>query len=124
MISEVADEGSVVDNRWTACEQQWKSFPSGHDDLLDGCYWAQYSAFKHATGASASKQADGSMSGATAQERRDQRTEARNSRTLPEDSSRYPEEGPKNPYANQRGNQRTVGAPLRKPRRSRRMLTH
>lgn len=41
----------VVDPRWDAFVQQWRSFPAGHDDLLDACYWSIYEAFSEVVAA-------------------------------------------------------------------------
>jgi len=38
--------GAVIpDPRWDIFVQEWCSFPSGHDDLLDAAYWCQFAAF-------------------------------------------------------------------------------
>lgn len=34
-----------VDPRWDIFVQEWCSFPSGHDDLLDATYWCCWAAF-------------------------------------------------------------------------------
>ena len=36
----------VIAPSWSAFVNQWRTFPSGHDDLLDAAYWAQYEAFE------------------------------------------------------------------------------
>ncbi len=36
----------VVDPRWDPFCEQWRSFPSGHDDILDAVYWASFIAFR------------------------------------------------------------------------------
>ena len=41
----VSDGRVILDPRWSPFIGQWRTFPSGHDDLLDACYWAQYEAF-------------------------------------------------------------------------------
>lgn len=38
----------VVSPHWAAFVNQWRTFPSGHDDILDAAYWAQYEAFDFA----------------------------------------------------------------------------
>ncbi len=43
-----ANHTLTIDPRWAPFFQQWTSFPSGHDDLLDAAYWCQYGAFTHA----------------------------------------------------------------------------
>ena len=40
------DTGQVVhDPRWDSFVNQWRTFPAGHDDLLDAWYWAAYDLF-------------------------------------------------------------------------------
>lgn len=42
---------------WDMWIQQWRSFPSGHDDGLDAAYWVQWKAFGTPPAAAASKKA-------------------------------------------------------------------
>jgi phage terminase large subunit-like protein len=30
----------IIDPRWAVFAEQWRTFPSGHDDILDAMYWA------------------------------------------------------------------------------------
>jgi phage terminase large subunit-like protein len=46
----------AIDPRWNAFVNQWRTFPSGHDDILDGCYWAAYEAFVDVVGAGHTKE--------------------------------------------------------------------
>lgn len=52
-IPGIVDNGIVtIDPRWNAFVNQWRTFPSTHDDILDSCYWAIYDAFEGVIAAS------------------------------------------------------------------------
>ena len=48
-------EGGEVEQSWSPFVSQWRTFPSGHDDILDAAYWAQYEAFEATLAAGVSK---------------------------------------------------------------------
>jgi phage terminase large subunit-like protein len=61
----MTETGEVMpDPRIRMWFSEWKSCPSGHDDLLDATYWAQYSAFKDAAAVGITKDVDGHIAGA------------------------------------------------------------
>lgn len=47
------------DPRWDLFIQQWRSFPAGHDDILDACAWACFETFSTSLVASVSIGPDG-----------------------------------------------------------------
>lgn len=55
----------VVHPDWQAFQDQWGSFPTGHDDILDATFWAQYSSFRIAPAGAASKTPDGHVTSDT-----------------------------------------------------------
>jgi len=61
----------VCDPRCEMWFSEWKSYPSGHDDLLDATYWAIWSAFKDSPAVGVSKDEFGHVTGekSTATER-------------------------------------------------------
>jgi hypothetical protein len=58
-------DGTIRIHRdWEPWADQWRSFPSGHDDALDATYWALFSTFKIPAAVSATKDASGVVSSA------------------------------------------------------------
>lgn len=55
-------EGWLVDPRWDIFVQEWCSFPSGHDDLLDAAFWCAFACFGKEAPASGFKTADSAQS--------------------------------------------------------------
>lgn len=49
-----------ADPRWDTFVQEWCSFPSGHDDLLDAAYWCCWAAFGKEAPVAGSKSGTGS----------------------------------------------------------------
>ena len=47
----IEDGEIIIDPRWHEFVMQWRSFPSGHDDVLDAMYWAQYDLFEETVAA-------------------------------------------------------------------------
>lgn len=45
----------IISPSWAPFVNQWRAFPTGHDDILDAAYWAQYEAFELPLAAGRSK---------------------------------------------------------------------
>jgi hypothetical protein len=49
------DGDLIVHPEWQGFLQQWRSYPTGHDDILDANYWAAYEAFSDIVAAGTTK---------------------------------------------------------------------
>lgn len=47
----IRDNQLTYDPKWEAFVNQWRTFPAGHDDILDGFYWSLSKAFDAVTAA-------------------------------------------------------------------------
>jgi phage terminase large subunit-like protein len=80
----LAKKGEIrIDPRWNPFVNQWRTFPAGHDDILDACYWAQYEAFADVQVAVATKSPDRTYSPAELQSMGVPARRARESVTVP-----------------------------------------
>lgn len=48
---EVMGDEIVPARHWAYFVNQWRSYPAGHDDILDAAYWSAYEAFQNAPAA-------------------------------------------------------------------------
>lgn len=50
--------GVITHPDWEPFVQEWKAYPSGHDDILDAMYWAQFGCFGFSAPIMASRNAE------------------------------------------------------------------
>lgn len=50
------DGNIIIDPRWEHFTQEWRAYPTDHDDILDACYWAAHEAFTDVIAAGTAKQ--------------------------------------------------------------------